>query len=104
MVQPVLELKPTNNAYQAIEREIAILKQFKNTSHKTGLDEVSLDENQSYAPILYKTIKEIVGNFVLKTKIDMPKLVLYVGNDSTTYNASVHTRNNNPHQNHAQNL
>lgn len=91
LVQVMLELKPTNNSYQAIEREITQLKQFKNTSHKAGLNEVSLDEYKSSGPILYKTIKEIVEKFVSKTKTEMPKLVLYVGNDSITYNASANT-------------
>ncbi|MFH1253972.1 MAG: hypothetical protein V1646_00910 [bacterium] len=86
-VQLMLELRPVNKSYQTIEREIATLKQLTNIN----FNEISLDDNQSSCPILYKIIKEIVENFVLKTKIEMPKLVLYVGNDSTTYNASANT-------------
>jgi hypothetical protein len=99
--QPLLELKPTNKFYQTIEREIAILKQFKCEATKTVpydmclsepcLNEISLDNKQSYSPILYKTIKEIVEKFAQKAKIEMPKLVLYVGSDSITYNASANT-------------
>lgn len=85
--QPMLELRPINTSYQTIEREIATLKQLTNIN----LNEISLDDNQASSPTLYKIIKEIVENFVVKAKIEMPKLVLYIGNDSTTYNASANT-------------
>lgn len=86
-VQPLLELQPTNRSYQAIEREISTLKRLNNINS----NEISLDDNQSCSPTLYKTVKEIVEKFVIKAKIEMPKLVLYVGNDSSTYNASANT-------------
>lgn len=79
---PVLELKAVNSLYTAIEREIS---QLKSLGKKTT---VSLDENRLVAPNLYKIIKEIVDGFVVKAKIEMPKIFLYVGEDSKTYNAS----------------
>ncbi|KKQ11691.1 MAG: hypothetical protein WCS92_00855 [Candidatus Babeliales bacterium] len=85
--QLMLELRPVNKSYQTIEREIAMLKQLT----PINSNEISLDDNKLNNPTLYKIIKEMVEKFVLKAKIEMPKLVLYVGNDNATYNASANT-------------
>ncbi len=85
--RPTLELKPTNKNYSLIESEISKIKCFKDES-----GEVLLDDNKSSAPVLYETVSQIVDKFVKIAKIDkMPKLVLYVGSDSKTYNASAQT-------------
>jgi hypothetical protein len=84
LVRPALELKPTNKTYNLIESEISKISCFKDES-----DEVSLDDNKSSASTLYETVSQIVSRFVKTAKIDtMPKLVLYTGPDSKTYNAS----------------
>jgi hypothetical protein len=82
-VLPLLELKAGNISYDLIEREIDSLKRLRNNNA-----DVSLDDNKHMAPTLYRIIKRFVDNFATRSKIDTPKLFLYVGNDNRTYNAS----------------
>lgn len=87
LIQPNLELKPLNKSYVAIEAEISRIKSLSNESGT-----VSLDKNKCVAPVLHNMISQIVSKFVKMAKIDtMPKLTLYVGSDSKTYNASAQT-------------
>ena len=87
ITQPILELKATNKYYNTIESEISRIKSLKDKS-----DEVSLDENQSIVSILYNEINQAVSKSIKLAKIaKMPKLVLYVGSDPKTYNASAQT-------------